>query len=66
MGIQDWNSENREKRRERPVSSKDPAWKIARIRERAYQIWERKGRPQNSHLQDWVEAEQELVRGQVR
>lgn len=32
----------------------------ARIRERAYQIWEREGRPQGMHLEHWRRAEQEV------
>ena len=32
----------------------------ARIRERAYQIWEREGRPDGKHLEHWRRAEQEV------
>lgn len=31
------------------------------IRQRAYQIWERRGRPGGSPEQDWYEAERELL-----
>lgn len=31
-----------------------------RIRERAYQIWEREGRPDGKHLEHWRRAEQEV------
>jgi Protein of unknown function (DUF2934) len=31
-----------------------------KIAMRAYEKWIKKGRPQGSHVQDWVEAEQEL------
>jgi hypothetical protein len=34
--------------------------KIDQVRNRAYQIWERKGRPQGSDLVHWLEAEREL------
>lgn len=33
---------------------------VERINERAYYVWEKKGRPQDSAVQDWVEAEREL------
>lgn len=33
---------------------------LEKIKERAYYIWEKKGRPSNSTVQDWLEAEQEL------
>lgn len=31
------------------------------IEERAYYIWESKGRPANSALEDWLQAEKELL-----
>jgi hypothetical protein len=34
--------------------------KIDQLRNRAYQIWERKGRPQGRDLEHWLEAEREL------
>jgi hypothetical protein len=34
--------------------------KIDQVRNRAYQIWERKGRPQGRDLEHWLEAEREL------
>ena len=30
------------------------------VRKRAYHIWEAKGRPNDSAVQDWAQAEQEL------
>jgi hypothetical protein len=30
------------------------------IQERAYQIWESKGRPENSAFNDWIEAKRQL------
>ncbi|MBU1862314.1 MAG: DUF2934 domain-containing protein [Candidatus Omnitrophica bacterium] len=32
------------------------------IQERAYLIWERKGRLEGTSMEDWVEAEKELER----
>jgi hypothetical protein len=34
-----------------------------KIRQRAYSIWERKGRPENNDLDNWLEAERELRMG---
>jgi hypothetical protein len=34
--------------------------KIDQVRNRAYQIWERKGRPQGRDLEHWLEAEREF------
>jgi hypothetical protein len=31
-----------------------------RISLRAYEIWEKKGRPDGGHMQDWAEAEREI------
>lgn len=33
---------------------------IEKIREKAYFIWENKGRPENSSSDDWLEAERQL------
>lgn len=33
---------------------------LAKIRGRAYYIWERKGRPENGDFDNWLEAEAEL------
>ena len=35
-----------------------------RIRERAYELWEREGRPHGRHMDHWVQAEQETQDGQ--
>lgn len=32
-----------------------------RIRTRAYEIWEREGRPANSDLECWLKAEREIL-----
>ena len=34
-----------------------------RIRERAYELWEREGRPQGRDLEHWVQAERETLSG---
>ena len=34
--------------------------KMDQLRSRAYQIWEREGRPQGRDLEHWLEAEREL------
>ena len=34
-----------------------------RIRERAYELWEREGHPQGRHLEHWVQAERETQSG---
>ena len=31
-----------------------------RVRERAYQLWEKEGRPEGQHLRHWRRAEEEL------
>ena len=33
---------------------------VEKIRQRAYSIWEERGRPQNSDLDIWLEAEREI------
>jgi len=33
----------------------------SRIRERAYRLWEREGRPEGRSLDHWLEAERELA-----
>jgi hypothetical protein len=35
----------------------------AQISARAYQLWERKGRPDGTDLEDWFEAERQLQTG---
>ncbi len=34
---------------------------VDKIRERAYLIWEEKGRPGNSDVEHWLEAEQQFM-----
>ena len=34
-----------------------------KILERAYFIWEKKGRPSNTELENWVQAEREITVG---
>lgn len=36
------------------------------IAKRAYDKWVKRGRPDGTHLQDWLEAERELVAEQAR
>jgi hypothetical protein len=36
-----------------------------RIRERAYELWEREGRPHGRHLDHWVQAERETGSGHL-
>jgi len=39
-----------------------PSSDAEKIRQRAYFIWEERGRPQNSDMDIWLQAEQELKR----
>jgi len=41
-------------------TSSQGAISVEAIQEKAYHIWERKGRPTNSALEDWLTAEEEL------
>ncbi|MBN2120879.1 MAG: DUF2934 domain-containing protein [Candidatus Omnitrophica bacterium] len=41
-------------------SSKYSEDDLEKIRERAHMTWERKGKPHNTALSDWLEAEEEL------
>jgi hypothetical protein len=36
-------------------------WHEERTRERAYEIWERAGRPEGEAMQHWLQAEAEIV-----
>lgn len=36
-------------------------WHEKRVRERAYDIWERAGRPESKAEQYWLEAEKEIA-----
>ncbi len=36
-------------------------WHDERIRERAYEIWEREGRPAGKSLEHWLKAEAEIA-----
>ena len=36
-------------------------WHDERIRERAYQIWERADRPEGKSVEHWLEAEAEIA-----
>ena len=50
------------KRNIKPVST-GSSWRnpsVEDIQKRAYSIWENKGRPQNSALDNWLEAEKSL------
>ena len=35
-------------------------WRQLRIRERAYELWERAGRPEGKAVEHWLQAEDEL------
>ncbi|MGE5271694.1 MAG: DUF2934 domain-containing protein [Thiohalocapsa sp.] len=35
-------------------------WHDERIRERAYEIWEREGRPEGKSVEHWMQAEAEV------
>jgi hypothetical protein len=53
----------------RQASAPSPGKKSARgftqeqIAQRAYQLWEKRGKAHGSDLEDWLEAERELVVG---
>jgi hypothetical protein len=36
-------------------------WHEQRVRERAYRIWEREGRPDGKSVEHWMQAEAEIV-----
>jgi hypothetical protein len=36
-------------------------WHEQRVRERAYEIWERGGRPEGKSVEHWQQAEAEIV-----
>jgi hypothetical protein len=36
-------------------------WHEQRVRERAYQIWERAGRPEGKPVEHWLQAEAEIA-----
>ncbi len=36
-------------------------WHEERIRERAYEIWERAGRPEGKTVEHWLQAESEIA-----
>ena len=38
-----------------------PYWREQRIRERAYAIWEQKGRPEGKDREHWLRAEAEIA-----
>ena len=44
-------------------STEEMAERDARIRERAYEIWEQEGRPFGQHERHWLQAEAELKGG---
>src|SRR5437016_2422466 len=49
---------------ERNRSLVDPAQAEDRIRRRAYEIYERRGRKDGSELADWVQAESEVLKSE--
>jgi hypothetical protein len=40
-----------------------PSQETAKIRERAYELYERRGRKPGHDQQDWLRAEQEILKG---
>jgi Protein of unknown function (DUF2934) len=44
----------------------DPQQLEDRIRERAYELYESRGREDGHDLEDWLHAEEEIARGKVR
>ena len=56
------------KRNAKPAST-GSSWRnnsTEEIQRRAYLIWENKGRPQNSDLDNWLEAEKSLTKVQSK
>ncbi|MGE0373644.1 MAG: DUF2934 domain-containing protein [Gammaproteobacteria bacterium] len=54
------NASPRSARSPQPASGDEMTGKNQRTRERAYQIWEREGRPAGREIEHWLQAEQEL------
>lgn len=43
----------------RPIELPDGMWD--RIAKRAYELWEERGRREGSHVEDWADAEAEVM-----
>jgi hypothetical protein len=43
-------------RTEKPIELPDGMWE--RISQKAYELWEQRGRPEGNALQDWLDAEE--------
>lgn len=52
------------KAQKQDVSLHDPS-RMKKIAEKAYSLWEKRGRPHGNDMQDWIEAER-LVMGVER
>jgi hypothetical protein len=48
------------RRNKRTIYPENPSLNLEMIRERAYFIWEKKGKPENTSLEDWLEAEKSV------
>ena len=49
-------------RGEKPIELPDGMWE--RISQKAYELWERRGRQEGSALRDWLDAE-DIVMGEI-
>jgi hypothetical protein len=50
--------------RNSPTSASHPGLTAEAISQRAYELWEKEGRPENRDLHHWLRAEQELIGNQ--
>jgi hypothetical protein len=45
-----------------PIQISKSAWEHERIARRAYELYEQRGRQEGEDVQDWLEAQQQLLR----